>query len=234
MKQLFDLNFYFGNEESLLKDIKNCNKAIIFTPNIDHIIKINSDEKVFTNYSKANFIIADGWPLAFTGRIKRQKISRITGVDLMDNLLKVADRERLNVFFLGAEDTTLDKLYHNVRNNYANINAIGTHNGYFSDNEEIVDKINNMNTNILFVGMGCPKQENWIIENCNRLNCEVFIGVGGAFKILSSEVSRAPKVIQLLGIEWFYRFMKEPTRLYKRYFVEYFKFIPLFVKEIKK
>ncbi|MDB8567890.1 WecB/TagA/CpsF family glycosyltransferase [Turicibacter sanguinis] len=234
MNKLFNLSFYRDNEEKLIKDIFESQNAIIFTPNIDHIIKISKDDTLFKQYSMADFIIADGWPLSFTGRLIGYRINRITGVDVMDRLLEKANKRNLNVFFLGAEEMTVNKLKRNIENKYLEIGNIGIHNGFFNDDEQVIKLINNNNTDILFVGMGCPKQEKWIMNNRDKIKCNIMIGIGGALKIYSEEVKRAPKYIQKLGLEWFYRFCKEPKRLFKRYFIEYLKFIPIFFNELRK
>ncbi|XZJ82692.1 WecB/TagA/CpsF family glycosyltransferase [Clostridium perfringens] len=232
MSNLFGLNFFEGDKKFLIKNITEGKKSSIFTPNIDHIIKINQNSRIFNQYSKGDYIIADGWPIAMCGKLKKLKIQRITGVDLMDDLLEYANYNRKSIFFLGCEDRTLEILMLNIKEKYKNIDNIGFNNGFFEDDELVIEKINKNKTNILFVGMGCPKQETWIIKNREKLNCNIMIGVGGAFKIYSKEVKRAPKVVQYLGIEWFYRFLKEPRRLFRRYFIDYLKFIPLFLKEI--
>ncbi|PWX32377.1 WecB/TagA/CpsF family glycosyltransferase [Clostridium perfringens] len=240
MVKIFNLDFYDKNLENikieLEKDIDENKKVRVYTPNVDHIINIKSNEKVFSKYSKVEYIIADGWPVVATAKVKKTPIYKITGVDLMDELLKLADKKILNIFFLGATDDTLKKLKSNIERDFNNINLINYNNGYFSeeDNEIIVKKINETNSNILFVGMGSPKQEIWITENIEKLNVNIAIAIGGALKIYSEEIERAPKFVQKIGMEWFYRFMKEPKRLFSRYFVKYPKFIKHFIDEIKE
>ena len=240
MVKIFNLDFYDENLENLKieleKDIDENKKVRVYTPNVDHIINIKSNENVFLKYSKAEYIIADGWPVVATAKVKKTPIHKITGVDLMDELLKLADKKSLNIFFLGATDYTLKKLKFNIERDFNNINLINYNNGYFSkkESERIVKKINDTNSNILFVGMGSPKQEIWITENIEKLNVNITIAVGGALKIYSEEIERAPKFVQQIGMEWFYRFMKEPKRLFSRYFVKYPKFIKHFIDEIKE
>ncbi|WP_270550082.1 WecB/TagA/CpsF family glycosyltransferase [Clostridium perfringens] len=240
MVKIFNLDFYDENLENLKieleKDIDENKKVRVYTPNVDHIINIKSNENVFLKYSKAEYIIADGWPVVATAKVKKTPIHKITGVDLMDELLKLADKKSLNIFFLGATDYTLKKLKFNIERDFNNINLINYNNGYFSEkeSERIVKKINDTNSNILFVGMGSPKQEIWITENIEKLNVNITIAIGGALKIYSEEIERAPKFVQQIGMEWFYRFMKEPKRLFSRYFVKYPKFIKHFIDEIKE
>ncbi|MGG5460738.1 WecB/TagA/CpsF family glycosyltransferase [Clostridium sp. B9] len=240
MVKIFGLNFYDKSLEDitsdLKKDIENNKSVRIYTPNVDHIINIKSDEGVFNKYSKAEYIIADGWPVVATAKAKKTPIHKITGVDLMDELLKISDEEELNIFFLGATDDTLLKLEKNIRRDFKGIKNITFNNGYFSesDNSRVIEKINESKSNILFVGMGSPKQEIWITDNIDKINVNIAIAIGGALKIYSEEIERAPKIVQKIGMEWFYRFLKEPTRLFSRYFVKYPKFIKHFVGELKE
>ena len=235
MYSLCGLNFYDGNLNSLVKslcnDIETGKKSAVFTPNIDHIINNSNDSKVKDIYAKGEYIIADGWPLVATGKLKGKLIYRITGVDLMDKLLEVANDRAYNIYFLGATDTTLDKLRANIINKYPNIKNIRLNNGFFKDSTEVISDINKDKVNILFVGMGNPKQELWIKENFDLINANLMLAVGGAFNIFSGDVGRAPNWIQKIGMEWFYRFLKEPKRLFYRYFIKYPKFIKIFFKE---
>lgn len=236
MQKLFGLNFYDKSILELIKEleliIEKNRKVSIFTPNIDHIINLYSDIELFKKYSKSEYIIADGWPIVKIAKHKKRKIERITGVDLMDQLLTLADDKEYNIFMLGATDYTVNLAVQNIKKCYKNINLIEYNNGYFDNINDILDKINSSNINILFVGMGSPKQELLIRENFDKLNCNVMLGVGGAFKIYSKEASRAPKIIQDLGLEWLYRFLLEPRRLFKRYFLKYPKFIKLAIREL--
>lgn len=236
MSSLFGLSFYKKELNNLVNELEmeiiNNKKASIFTPNVDHIINNSNSDIVKNLYSDSEYIIADGWPIVMAGRIKKINFKRITGVDLMDELLRVSNQNKYNIFFLGAEKNTLEELEHNIRNKYNNIGEISYHHGYFDNDEKVIEIINKSNSQILFVGMGNPKQEVWIRKNFETLNCNLMLGVGGAFKIFSEEVSRAPRWVQGIGMEWFYRFCKEPKRLFGRYFIKYPKFIKLLFKEI--
>ena len=236
MKKLFDMEFYDATINDLINElneiIRKKQRVSIFTPNVDHIINIKQNQQLNDKYVVSDYIIADGWPLVATAKFKGIDISRITGVDLMDALLKEADVKGYKLFFLGATDKTLNLLKKNIENKYPNISSINCHNGFFKDNKLVIDKINDCEPNIIFVGMGNPKQELWIRDNMENLNTQILIGVGGAFNIFSEEISRSPLWIQKIGMEWFYRFLKEPKRLFNRYFIKYPKYLKYMWKEI--
>lgn len=237
MKKIFGMNFYDKNINELVGELGNIitanKKSSVFTPNVDHVINNFEDKKVFEMYSSSEYIIADGWPLVAVSKMKKKPIFRITGVDLMDELLGLANSKGYSVFFLGATDDTLMKLKENIYARYKGIKNIGIHNGYFKNDVDVINKINSENFNIVFVGMGNPKQEIWIRKNIHKLNCNIMLGIGGALKIFSEEVDRAPQWVQKVGMEWFYRFLKEPKRLFSRYFIKYPKFIRILLDEIR-
>lgn len=237
MKTIFNLNFYDKDIDSLTEElnkiIEENGKVSIFTPNVDHIINIKQDSELMNKYSESDYIIADGWPLVATAKAKGIMIKRITGVDLMDSLLNTCNNKGYSIFFLGATDETLDLLKNNIIEKYKKIDDVHCHDGYFNDDMKVINKINEVKPNIIFVGMGSPKQELWIRDNINKLNTNILIGVGGALKIFSNEVGRAPRWVQAIGMEWFYRFIKEPKRLFSRYFIKYPKYLKILVKEFK-
>ena len=105
--------------------------------------------------------------------------------------------------------------------------------GKFSEqeNKKIIGMINKSKTDVLWVSFGCPKQEKWILENKEKLNVSISAGIGAAFDFLSGRVKRAPKIIQRLKLEWFYRFLHEPYRLFERYFIGGFKFAKIIIKQ---
>ena len=113
---------------------------------------------------------------------------------------------------------------------FPNINVVGTHNGFFNNDEEIVNQINLLNPDVLLVGMGAPKQEKWIFKNKDKLNAKVFIGIGGSFDVMSGKIKRAPLFFQKLGLEWLYRLIKQPKRFFRMLSLPKFLFSVLLKK----
>ena len=103
-----------------------------------------------------------------------------------------------------------------LKEKYPNIKIVGTINGYEKDNKKIIDKINKSKADIIFVALGSPKQELWITENMDKLCVKVYQGVGGSFDVFSGNIKRAPKWMQNCGLEWFYRLLKEPKRIFRQ------------------
>ncbi|EYE89477.1 N-acetyl-mannosamine transferase [Fervidicella metallireducens AeB] len=243
MKKLFGLNFYDKKldelklqlEKYLLNKNNETGCMCIFTPNVDHIITLYKREEVYNAYREAGLIIADGWPIEFISKLKGERVYQITGVDLMDSLLEVSDKHSLNIYCLGCQDETLKLMKENIMAKFKGIKNIAFHNGYFKEEEdaEILKDIKENKTDILFVGMGHPKQELWLHKYKNELKSCIALAVGGAFKIYSMEVKRAPMIIRRLKLEWFWRFLNEPARLFSRYFIRYPNFIKIALMELK-
>ena len=117
---------------------------------------------------------------------------------------------------------------------YPGLKIVGVHNGYFDEKEEkkIIQDIKKKAPSILLVGLGAPKQEKWIYDNIRLVGAKVAIGVGGSFDVMAGNVKRAPKWMQMLAMEWFYRFLMEPKRMFRRYFVDDVKFFWYFGRQL--
>jgi len=192
-------------------------KIFITTPNAIALQLAKNNEKFLNLLNKSTINIPDGagviWASDVFGKPLRE---RLTGVDFMLKLLKKAENEGLSVFFLGSSQNTLDNLKLELKKILPNLIISGMINGYFKheESDEIVKKINDVSPDYLFVAMGMPKQEFWINENLEKLNIGLAIGVGGSFDVYAKTSKRAPKFFQNLGLEWAYRFIKEPKRIF--------------------
>jgi N-acetylglucosaminyldiphosphoundecaprenol N-acetyl-beta-D-mannosaminyltransferase len=183
--------------------------------NPEKIIKANSDKELFEIIRSSDLNFVDGVGISWAFRIfYHEKIKeRITGIDLFSSLLESAEKNNKPVYFLGAEEETINKAVQNIKAKYPSIKIAGFHNGYFEKEEEIVKLIKNSNAEILFVGMGSPKQEKFIFKNLNKLGIKFSMGIGGSFNVFAGEFKRAPSLIQNMGMEWLYRFILDPKRL---------------------
>lgn len=148
--------------------------------------------------------------------IKKILPERVTGTDLMQEICKEGQNTDLKVFLLGAGEGIADKTKKKLIQKYPNLNIVGTYAGSPKTEDEkfIIDKINDSKANVLFVAFGAPKQEIWISKNLKKLNAvKVAMGIGGAFDFIAGEKKRAPKIMQRLGLEWFFRLIQEPKRI---------------------
>lgn len=209
----------------------------IYTPNTEIVMEAKKDEKLKNILNHADIVIPDGIGLIYAAKIKKKNLpERVTGCDVSFEMLELAQQLGKSVFLLGGKPGVAEKACENLKVQYPGIKVAGCQNGYFKGTHigypgheeelEIVKTINSLNADILFVGLGAPKQEKWIHENRSKLSCKVIIGNGGTVDILAGEVERAPEIYQKLGLEWLYRLFKDPKRI-KRQMV-----IPLFILTI--
>lgn len=161
---------------------------------------------------------------------KPLKQRNIGGIRMMEELLHIADKNFFSIYLLGAKKNNLEVLVYKIKNNFPNINIVGFKDGYFSKTEEahIVDEIGNKKPNLLFVGMGSPRQEFFIYNNFEKLNANLSLGVGGSFNVIAGLEKPAPQWTKY-GLEWLYRSVTDPKK-FKRYIVINSFFVYRFIK----
>lgn len=207
------------------------NKKIIIVTgcNINTINISLSNKRFEKNLSEFDIIHPDGIGIYLASRFlygQKGFSSRFTGSDFYSHLISSAIENNWSFFFFGDEEKTL-KL---INKNLPTIKIAGICNGFNYDINDLLLKINNSNADILIVGLGSPKQEQWIIENKNNIHSKVIIAVGDGIKVFAGTKKRGSKYIQKIGLEWFVRFLYEPKRLWRRYFIG----IPLFIYRVLK
>ena len=174
--------------------------------------------------------IPDGGPLSSVGRKRGfSKMERTTGPDYLKEILKTSAEEGYRHFFYGSTDETLDKLQRHLKENYQGIQIAGMYSPPFrvlseSEDQEIIRMINESQADFVWIGLGAPKQERWMAAHQGKVK-GFMVGVGAAFDYLAGNISRAPMWMQKGNLEWLYRLMQEPKRLFKRYFYTNTKFI---------
>ena len=215
--------------------IRKGESSYIVTPNAAHIVLLQKDEELKEVYQCASLILSDGMSLIWATKILGFPLKeRITGTDLLFSLLNLSCRKNYKIFLLGAKEQIIRRVSGNLQHRFPNLQIIDIHSGYFSNDRRIVEKINKAQPEILFIGMGFPKQEKWIHKYIDQLNIKIAVCVGGIFDIIGGETKRAPKWMQKSGLEWFFRLCQEPGRLWKRYLVGNIIFIWLVLKEFLK
>jgi N-acetylglucosaminyldiphosphoundecaprenol N-acetyl-beta-D-mannosaminyltransferase len=157
---------------------------------------------------------------------------RVAGVDLFEKLLKSASDREFPVFLLGGTEAVIEATFENVKKRFSNLKIAGYHHGYFWESESaLVEKIRKSGARLLFVAISSPKKEQFINRWRNELGVDFAMGVGGTFDIVSGKTRRAPSWMQNNGLEWFYRVMQEPGRMWRRYFVTNIVFAFMLLRE---
>lgn len=161
--------------------------------------------------------------------------NRSAGMDMIYDILKMSEDKSLSIFVFGSSRATLNLFIKNAKKDYPNLKIKGSLSPPFrefnaNENAIFVDEINNSQSDLLLVGLGCPKQEKWMYENSAKINA-VMLGLGGAITLYASQVKRAPLFMQRSGFEWLYRLIQEPRRLWKRYLISNTLFIYYFLKQ---
>lgn len=215
--KIFQYEIFNENMESLLKNINNFEKVHIVSGNPEVLRTGLQSDILLDNFtSKNSIIIPDGISTVICSKIVGQPVKeKIAGIELMDCIVKKCEKENQGIYLLGASQETVDMCNINLRTKYRNLNILGSHDGFFDlDNcEEILQGIEQVNPQVLFVAMGCPRQELFITKYMDRLPCSIFMGVGGSFDIIAGNLKRAPKWMINIGLEWLYRVSKEPFRI---------------------
>lgn len=194
----------------------------VITINSAILVMMEADEALRRACVGGCLIVPDGmWVVRASRLLGAPLTERVAGVDLMARLLAASAVAKLRVFFLGATQRIVTTLVSRVREEHPGLVIAGYRNGYFSrmEHARIITQIRESGADILFVGMPTPFKEVWCHDHKHELGVPVILGVGGSFDVLAGEVARAPKWMQAIGMEWFWRLIMEPRRLAKRYLV---------------
>ena len=202
--------------------------------NAGKVVKMQSDKKLQESVISSDIINADGMSVVWAARFLGHKIKeRVAGIDLMENLVELAHKKKYKCFFLGAKEKVVKKIVVHYSEKYSNKIIAGYRNGYFENDQEkiIIDQIIKSRANLLFVAMTSPKKEFFLNKYKIELkSVNLIMGVGGSFDVISGKVKRAPLFMQKIGFEWFYRFIQEPRRMWRRYLIGNIKFIIIIFK----
>ena len=207
----------------LARDLKNKKKRFIVTVNPETLM-INDNElkKILDdNFS----FVPDGIAVVKAARKLGINVNeRITGIDIAEYLLNVANENSYSLYLFGAKEEVINLLVDKIKNEYQNIKILGYSNGYVDDYDKVMKKIVKLNPDICMVALGIPLQEKLIYKYFKEVKKGIYIGVGGSFDVLSGSKKRAPKIFIKLNLEWLYRIVKEPKRI-KRFWNNNIKFM---------
>ncbi len=190
--------------------------ATIYTPNPEIIMKARDDEDLKVAISDADLVVPDGIGIVYASKIHDLGIEeRVAGIEFMERILNFCNNSNRSIYLLGAKPETVERAAYNIGQKYSKIDIVGYHDGYFDESAElkVIDKINEVKPDVLFVALGAPKQEKWIHKHKKILNTHVAMGVGGSFDVWSGYAKRAPKIFLKLNLEWLYRIIRHPSRI---------------------
>lgn len=207
----------------------------LVTINASLICMMRRDKALREACLSGDLIVADGVPVVWTSRLAGVHLpERVAGVDLMAALLEMASKHGLRVYFLGARPDVVMELEQRISRSYPGLEVSGARDGYFGqeDHGAIVGEIARSAPHMLFVGMPSPFKETWCAGNREALGVPLIMGVGGSFDVLAGRVRRAPRAMQMVGLEWGWRLAMEPRKMWKRYLFTNSEFIWLATREI--
>lgn len=240
MSKHYLLNTYVDNlnmQETLLRvenAIESKKQLHHVVVNAGKIVDMQTDLQLRKSVNESDIINADGQSVVWASKILGKPLKeRVAGIDLMINLVQIAHQKNYKIFLLGAKEDVVKKVVEMYTKQYSSNLVAGYRNGYFNkeDEKKIAKQISDSGANMLFVAISSPIKENFLSDNKELLkNVNFIMGVGGSFDVIAGKVKRAPLWMQRNGLEWFYRFIQEPKRMWKRYIVGNTKFILLVYK----
>ncbi|MBE6701106.1 MAG: WecB/TagA/CpsF family glycosyltransferase [Ruminococcaceae bacterium] len=239
---LFD-NVTLNEAKSIAEDyILKGEQCVIFTPNAE-IVQMTLEDRDFKDkVNSADLIIPDGAGVVLASKILKKPLKcKVAGCELAESLVETSATGKYKIFFYGSKpETELGKSVaelaeEKMAEKYQGFKCAGKSHGYVKkeDMDTLIEKINSSGAEILFVCLGVPMQENWIYENRHRLTPSVIIGLGGTLDVFAGTVKRAPRIFVKLNLEWFYRLIKEPKRLWRMMKLPKFIFGTIFSKKEK-
>lgn len=217
--------------EKIIKDRTLTQHVVI---NAGKVVLMEKDENLKKIVSDCPIINADGQSIVWASKFLGESLpERVAGIDLMEELIKVSSRKGYGIYFFGAKEEVVKKVINHYEEKYPKLKICGYRNGYFSDEDvpNITSEMKKSKADILFVAFSSPKKEYWLAKNIKDIGIPFCMGVGGSFDVVAGATRRAPYWMQKSGLEWFYRFLQEPKRMWKRYLVGNSKFIAITLKE---
>lgn len=198
--------------------------------NAAKLVRAQDDARLAQILDAAELVNADGQSIVWAARLLGTPLpERVPGIDLMFRLLEIAEADGFRVYFLGSRVDVLQEAIKKLRNLHPGLAIAGSHHGYFGthENAAMCTVINSANVDILFVAMSSPQKEYWVEECRSLLDAPLIVGIGGALDVVAGVVNRAPIWMQKTGLEWFFRFLQEPARMWRRYLVTNTRFVAL-------
>ena len=236
--QFLNIRIQSLKQNELLQEVK---KGVIITPNVDHLVKLQKDEEFYNVYQQAEWIVCDSKILYFLSKLLKNPLPEaIPGSSFFTAFYEYhKDNPNCKIFLLGAAEGIAVKAMERINQKVGRDIVVGAHSPSYgfekkeAECEELIKIVNESGANVLLVGVGAPKQEKWIMQYRDRMpKVDIFMGLGATIDFEAGTLKRAPIFWQKIGMEWLYRCLKEPKRLFKRYFIDDMQFFYYFGKQL--
>ena len=236
--RILNANLLSVTRTELLKVLK---RGVLITPNLDHLVKFQHDREFYELYHKAEWVVCDSKILYLCSFLLKNRLPEaIPGSSFFTAFYQYhKDDPDCRIFLLGAMDGVAQKAMARINEAVGREMVVGAMSPSLgfenkeAENELICRTVNSSGANVVLVGVGAPKQEKWIFRHKDRMpGVSLWMALGATIDFEAGNIKRAPKVFQVLAMEWFYRFLKEPRRMFRRYFVDDMKFFWYFGKQL--
>ncbi len=190
-------------------------KGYVVTPNPEIVDLCRQDREFMSVVNRATLVLPDGIGVIYAAKLLGEQLQgKVAGIDFAEALAAAMAREGMRLYLLGAKPGIAEKAGKKLCEKYPGLVLAGYHDGYFTDEQEAVDAVNDCGgADVVFVCLGAPKQEKFIAAHMEEIHATLFCGLGGSLDVFAGEAKRAPKLFIKLGLEWFYRLLKQPSRI---------------------
>ncbi len=236
--QFLNINIQNTNKEQLLQQLK---KGVLITPNVDHLVKLQKDKEFYDVYQQAEWVVCDSKILYILSKLLKNSLPEaIPGSSFFTAFYEYHKNDSdCKIFLLGAAEGVAVKAMERINQKVGRNIVVGAHSPSYgfekkeTECDELIKIVNESGANVLLVGVGAPKQEKWIMKYRDRMpGIDIFMGLGATIDFEAGTLKRAPIFWQKIGMEWLYRCLKEPKRLFKRYFIDDMQFFYYFGKQL--
>lgn len=231
-------NIQIITQSELLKSLK---KGVLITPNVDHLVKLQQDKEFYDVYQQAEWVICDSKILYILSKLLKKPLPEaIPGSSFFTAFYEYhKDDPNCKIFLLGAAEGIAIKAMERINQKVGRNIVVGAHSPSYGfekkpdECEKLIRIVNESGANVVLVGVGAPKQEKWIMKYRDQMSgVDIFMGLGATIDFEAGTLKRAPIIWQKSGMEWLYRCLKEPKRLFKRYFVDDMQFFYYFTQQL--
>ena len=226
-----------GEITKQLIETSNKSCSLVVAPNVEFIMAAQKDEDFFNILKTSKLATPDSIGVIIGGKLQKKPFKeRIPGQTYLRKVFEVGEKEGWTFYLLGGSGDIPRRAKEHLETLYPNVKIVGYHEGYFKEDseEKVIEEINSLQPNVLFVAMGAPIQEKWIYKNKDKLKVDIAAGQGGTFDYEAGNIKRAPVWMQKCGIEWLWRLIREPKRIKRMAVLPLYLLTILFTKDITK